>query len=165
MDISAQVKELRELADDMKKYVGLRPKPRILRESADTIESLSAKLQAANMERSAEDCGGRRSWKNMRGAVIGMEEAIKDINKALKERVPDGIKEKTLIMAVEALEKQIPKKPLKQTDKYSDLVEHYYCPSCGRYFGQRGVHNAILFNKERYCQDEGCGQALDWSEE
>lgn len=65
MDISEQVKELRELADDMEKYVGLRPKPSILRESADTIESLSAKLQAANTERSAEDCGG---WitRNMR---------------------------------------------------------------------------------------------------
>ena len=58
MDISEQVKELRELAADMEKYVVLRPKPHILRESADTIESLSAKLQAANMERSAEDCGG-----------------------------------------------------------------------------------------------------------
>lgn len=48
--ISEQVKELRELADDMEKYVGLRPKPRILREAANTIESLSAKLRAANME-------------------------------------------------------------------------------------------------------------------
>lgn len=30
----------------------------IFKEAADTIESLSAKLQAANMEWSAEDCGG-----------------------------------------------------------------------------------------------------------
>ena len=30
----------------------------IVKEAADTIESLSAKLQAANMERSVEDCGG-----------------------------------------------------------------------------------------------------------
>lgn len=58
MDISEQVKELRELADDMGKYVGLRPKPIILRQAADTIEALSTKLQAANMERSTEDCGG-----------------------------------------------------------------------------------------------------------
>lgn len=66
---------------------------------------------------------------------------------------------------MELKEKRIPKKPVKQPDKYSDLVQHYYCPSCGRYFGQRGVHNAILFNKERYCQGEGCGQAMDWREE
>lgn len=58
MDISEQAKKLRELAADMEKYVGLRPKPHILREAADTIESLSAKLQAANTERAAEDCGG-----------------------------------------------------------------------------------------------------------
>lgn len=55
--ISEQVKKLRKLADDMEKYVGLTPKPHILREAADTIEALSAKLPAANTERSAEDCG------------------------------------------------------------------------------------------------------------
>lgn len=68
-------------------------------------------------------------------------------------------------MAISALEKRIPKKPMKKPDKYSDLVLHYYCPSCGRYFGQSGIHNAILFNKERYCQGEGCSQAMDWSKE
>lgn len=50
--ISKQVKELRELADDMEKYAGLMPKPHILREAANAIEALSAKLAAANMERS-----------------------------------------------------------------------------------------------------------------
>ena len=30
----------------------------LLKEAADTIEALSMKLKAANMERSAEDCGG-----------------------------------------------------------------------------------------------------------
>lgn len=52
MSISEQVKELREAAE---MYEGL-DGGNILREAADTIESLSAKL--ANMERSAEDCGG-----------------------------------------------------------------------------------------------------------
>lgn len=50
MSISEQVKKLMELADDMEKYVGIRPKPHILRESADAIESLSEKMQAANTE-------------------------------------------------------------------------------------------------------------------
>lgn len=68
-------------------------------------------------------------------------------------------------MAIFALEKQIPKKPVKHPDKYSGLIRFYHCPSCGRYFGQSGVHNGILFSKEKYCQGEGCGQALDWSEE
>lgn len=50
MSIREQVKELRELTADMENYVGLRPKPHILREAADTIESLYEKLQVANME-------------------------------------------------------------------------------------------------------------------
>lgn len=52
--ISEQVKELREVAE---MYDGL-DGANILRQAADTIESLSAKLQVANKERSAEDCGG-----------------------------------------------------------------------------------------------------------
>lgn len=56
--ISEQVKELREEAEyqnDIKDYHGMVD---LLSEAADTIESLSAKLQAADMERSADDCGG-----------------------------------------------------------------------------------------------------------
>lgn len=68
-------------------------------------------------------------------------------------------------MAIAALERRIPKKPSIKPDKYCDLIQHYYCPTCGRYFGQRGIHNVILFSKERYCQGDGCGQALDWREE
>lgn len=67
-------------------------------------------------------------------------------------------------LSIFALEKQIPKKPEKKPDRYCDLIQQYYCPSCGRYFGQRGVHNVILFNKERYCQGDNCGQKIDWSE-
>ncbi len=55
-----------------------------------------------------------------------------------------------LEMAVEALEKQIPKK-VKQTFKNEyDLV---YCPRCGVRFIQYG---------KPFCGE--CGQALDWSE-
>lgn len=64
----------------------------------------------------------------------------------------------------EAREKQKAKKPEKKPDKYSDLTQHYYCPSCGHYFGQAGVRSVILFNKEKYCQGDNCGQAIDWSE-
>lgn len=68
-------------------------------------------------------------------------------------------------LAIKALEKQIPKKPVIKPDKYTDVVRQYYCPNCGRYFGQAGIHNVILFNKERFCQEEGCGQAIDWNTE
>lgn len=56
--ISEQVKELREVAE---MYEGLDGGD-ILREAADTIESLSAKLK--DMERSTEDCGGWIPCKN-----------------------------------------------------------------------------------------------------
>lgn len=59
----------------------------------------------------------------------------------------------------EAMEKQRGKKPNKRTDKYTDLIQHYSCPVCGKYFGQAGVHNVILFEKPKYCT---CGQAISW---
>lgn len=55
--ISEQTKELRELADGKIHYCEWK-KSEILKQAADTIEALSAKLQVENMERSAEDCGG-----------------------------------------------------------------------------------------------------------
>ncbi|WP_281513508.1 hypothetical protein, partial [Bacteroides acidifaciens] len=59
MSISEQVKELRNFGNNRKLDVfGYDEIHKIMSQSADTIESLSAKLQAANMERSAEDCGG-----------------------------------------------------------------------------------------------------------
>lgn len=57
MDISEQVKELRKAAKWFE-GTGLPETIKLVNDAADTIESLSAKLQAANMERSAEDCGG-----------------------------------------------------------------------------------------------------------
>lgn len=60
-----------------------------------------------------------------------------------------------------AMEKQRAKKPGKRADRYTDLIQHYSCPVCGKYFGQAGVHSAILFDKLKYCT---CGQAIDWGE-
>lgn len=57
--ISEQVKHLKELSDTARANVySFEALSQSLREAADTIEALSAKLQAANMERPAEDCGG-----------------------------------------------------------------------------------------------------------
>lgn len=52
-------------------------------------------------------------------------------------------------MAIQALEKQIPKKPKKNTN--SNI---YFCPVCER----KVAHNHAL-----YCS--GCGQKLDWRED
>lgn len=58
MSISEQVKELRRIAKEWNPNIPINPVSVTLNQAADTIESLYTKLQAANMERSAEDCGG-----------------------------------------------------------------------------------------------------------
>ena len=82
------------------------------------------------------------------------EEAIKFFkpivdNEAYTDRFQDACN-----LAIEALEKQIPKKVVnfeKACDTYGD------CPRCGESHWFEGDDS---FN---YCPD--CGQALDWSEE
>lgn len=53
--------------------------------------------------------------------------------------------------AIEALEKQIPKKPHKNYEK----LNVKWC-ECGCYLGE-------LKNEQKYCKN--CGQAIDWSGE
>lgn len=53
-------------------------------------------------------------------------------------------------IAIKALEKQIPKKPIKN---YA-MVNLYYCPTCSAWFtGRSKTHHCV------------CGQTLDWGEE
>ena len=56
---------------------------------------------------------------------------------------------KNMEMIVQALEKQIPKKPDFTEDK-----EFALCPCC---------NGKGLLNKQKYC--DNCGQKLDWSNE
>ena len=60
---------------------------------------------------------------------------------------------KSIEMAIQALEKQIPKKPHKNFEKFSGV----WC-SCGKYFGK-----GYFVDKPIYCPN--CGQKLDWSDE
>ena len=55
-------------------------------------------------------------------------------------------------LAIRALEKQIPKKPKKNFEKFSGV----WC-DCGKYLGK-----GYFVNKTTYCPD--CGQKLDWSD-
>lgn len=61
-------------------------------------------------------------------------------------------------VSINALEKQIPKKPYKRKEhKQND----YYCAICKCYLGdEMELQNACL--QPKYC--EHCGQALDWSD-
>ena len=56
-------------------------------------------------------------------------------------------------IAINALEKQIPKRPNKNFEKFSGV----WC-SCGKYLGKR-----YFVEKQSFCSN--CGQKLDWSDE
>ena len=84
------------------------------------------------------------------------EEAIKNIN-ALntvcgQKGLYDAEFESALALAIEALEKQIPKKPL-------HMHKNYYCPIC-KEDGWMSWDDAIPNDMDKYCGT--CGQAIDW---
>ena len=83
------------------------------------------------------------------------QEAIKFIDDRHYDSRSDAYK-----MAINALEKQIPKKPTPiDYEKYIDVIDNarllrgaYWCPNCKR-----------VVKSGSFCND--CGQKLDWSDE
>ena len=83
-------------------------------------------------------------------------EAIKDI----KENILPCVGGKSLVFAIQALEKQIPKKPTPiDYKKYIGVINNaivlrgaYWCPNCKH-----------VVKSGSFCSD--CGQKLDWSDE
>lgn len=82
------------------------------------------------------------------------EEAIKNINAlnavCSQKDFYDAEFESALALAIEALEKQMPKKPDK--DNENGVYEKEHCPSCHR----------SLFPNDHHCE---CGQAIDWKDD
>ena len=68
--------------------------------------------------------------------------------------------------AIEAIEKQIPKKP--NTRYFEDFGDTCaYCPTCGKAFGELHPQKGLLirqmiFAEQAHCIE--CGQAIDMSE-
>ena len=62
-------------------------------------------------------------------------------------------------LAVAALEKQIPKKPIEHKIFYG---ADYTCPNCKNYVGSYSVAIERLGRNDKLC--DNCGQAIDWSE-
>ena len=88
-----------------------------------------------------------------------------EIEETIKEMYPIGLCEvyeyKMARIAIEALEKQVPKTLEYAADGYSngELVYDYAkCPICGHDF-EYGINDWGC----KYCSD--CGQKLDWSDE
>ena len=62
-------------------------------------------------------------------------------------------------MAIQALEKQIPKSPTYEGDGYSNgqlVYDTWICPCCGH-------HYEVDYDDYEYCPK--CGQKIDWSDE
>lgn len=89
-------------------------------------------------------------------------EAIKELHEI---RPRGGIipqkRAEALDVAIQALEKQIPKKPIMK-QYFEDLEEKYLCcPTCGEILTDRIPAD----NKTFYFHCMNCGQKLDWSDE
>ena len=67
-----------------------------------------------------------------------------------------------LHIANNALEKQIPKKPIKKTEFSSYEYVSYRCPICNQHFLSKVEGEFVAGTKPKYCYN--CGQALDWSD-
>lgn len=87
------------------------------------------------------------------------------INELHKIRPRGGIipqkRAEALDVAIQALEKQIPKKPRK-TDSYRGVLKKVYayvCPTCGNTCLEKYMNER---QNTMFCCD--CGQKLDWSD-
>ena len=85
------------------------------------------------------------------------EEAIKNINAlnavCCQKDFYDTEFENALALAIKALEKQIPKKPIiREAEDSFGFVKYFLCPNCEK----------VDFGYERHCFCKLCGQAIDW---
>ena len=68
-------------------------------------------------------------------------------------------------IAVDAMKRQIPKKPMKSIDVYNENLYKLNCPTCGKYIAY-GNSRVGTLNKWTMAPDRCgyCGQAVDFSE-
>ena len=89
-----------------------------------------------------------------------VREAIVGLKKASGRLKANGFKTAGhLDTAIEALEKQLPKKPTYEGDGYAPdgtfIWDEWLCPNCGSRY-------EVDYDDYSYCPN--CGQRLDWSE-
>ena len=86
-------------------------------------------------------------------AIELIENDLKLHSKDLSSKYKNGLR-----MAINALEKQIPKRPDIEGDGYADghlVYDTWICPCCGKYY-------EIDYDDYEYCPN--CGQSIDRSE-
>lgn len=97
---------------------------------------------------------------NGEGITNQDEKLIRNPNEAMqtiKSNYPTSgyqMLRESLDMALAALEKQVPKKPVKVDNPGIRYTDTYRCPLCGGNFTGTGIAD--------YCYH--CGQALDWED-
>ena len=83
------------------------------------------------------------------------EETLKRIE--IQKKAVDGYLPKLIYENVkEALEKQIPMKPVENEPMWA------ICPNCGGSISKDNVLEYIIYGETSFC--EHCGQAIDWSD-
>ena len=91
------------------------------------------------------------------GKYEDMEEQFVD---RLKEASYERLGNDGMGIAIQALEKQIPKKPTYEGDGYAPdgtfVWDEWLCPCCGKRY-------EVDYDDYDYCPN--CGQKLDWSDE
>lgn len=102
-----------------------------------------------------------RMWYRIKSAtdIVGKGidgKAYEDMEMAISalEEIQEYRKIGTVEECRAAVEKQKPKKPIKNREQYIRYTSEYSCPNCGRGFTGTGI--------AKYCYH--CGQKLDWSE-
>ena len=84
------------------------------------------------------------------------EECINRIKSIKEMYAKDTPSEVALKVAINALEKQIAKKPIPLIDQTFGIIYSFMCPHCN----YEGLGN----NECRFARCENCGQKLDWSD-
>ena len=87
---------------------------------------------------------------------VTIEQAIKSLSAYIDNEAYTDKFQNVCKLAIEALEKQIPKKPEKEAE------ENMLCPICGSFLGYE-VDCKDEHYQFPYCS--GCGQAIKWESE
>jgi rubrerythrin len=94
--------------------------------------------------------------------MMDSSEAIKELQENIDLPFGSNISKETTNLAIQALERQIPKKPRK-TDSYRGVLKRVYayvCPTCGNVCLEKYMNER---QNTMFCWN--CGQKLDWGNE
>ena len=87
------------------------------------------------------------------------EKRVREAIDFIKTLITAGNGDDRLYTAIEALEKQLPKKPTYEGDGYAPdgtfVYDAWECPNCGECY-------EVDYDDYDYCPK--CGQKIDWSE-